>query len=70
VAAVGAVLIAQEAENQSHAGVCFARLCGAYLKNNARRYGFRDAQNRLEPYVADMVRANRIALSRFRREIA
>lgn len=45
-------------------------LCGAYLKNNARRYGFRDAQNRLEPHVAAMVRANHAALSRFRKETA
>jgi hypothetical protein len=45
-------------------------LCGAYLKNNARRYGFRDAQNRLEPYVAGMARANQAALARFRKETA
>ncbi len=43
-------------------------LCGAYLKNNTRRYGFRDSQNRLQPYVAAMARANHTALSRFRKE--
>ena len=41
-------------------------LCGAYLKNNARRYGFRDKQNRLEPHVAGMTRANLAAATRFR----
>lgn len=45
-------------------------LCGAYLKNNARRYGFRDARNRVEPYVADMARANFAAAARFAKEVA
>ena len=45
-------------------------LCGAYLKNNARRYGFRDARNQLEPHVAAMTRANRTAAGRFTRETA
>ena len=45
-------------------------LCGAYLKNNARRYGFRDARNRLEPHVEAMTRANRAAEARFKRETA
>jgi len=44
-------------------------LCGAYVKNNARRYGFRDARNRVEPHVAAMARANYAALARFRKEI-
>ncbi|MBM3725536.1 MAG: agarase [Acidobacteria bacterium] len=43
-------------------------LCGAYLKNNARRYGFRDAHNRVEPYVEAMAKANRRAAARFARE--
>jgi hypothetical protein len=45
-------------------------LCGAYLKNNTRRYGFRDAHNRLEPYVAAMARANQGALARFRKAVS
>jgi len=43
-------------------------LCGAYLKNNARRYGFRDSQNRIEPHVAEMARTNRAAAARFAKE--
>lgn len=45
-------------------------LCGAYLKNNARRFGFRDARNRVEPYVAGMARANVAAAARFAKEVA
>jgi hypothetical protein len=40
-------------------------LCGAYLKNNTRRYGFRDAKTRYEPHVSAMARANQAALSHF-----
>lgn len=45
-------------------------LCGAYVKNNARRYGFRDAANQVAPYVAAMTQANRAATSRFATEIS
>ena len=40
-------------------------LCGAYLKNNARRYGFRNARNQIESHVPGMTRANRAAAARF-----
>ena len=43
-------------------------LCGAYLKNNARRYGFRNARNQIERHVAETTRANRAAAARFTKE--
>jgi len=43
-------------------------LCGAYLKNNARRYGFRNARNQLESHVPETTRANRAATTRFTKE--
>jgi hypothetical protein len=43
-------------------------LCGAYYKNRARRSGFRDAENRVAPYAAEMGKANQAALRRFARE--
>lgn len=44
-------------------------LCGAYLKNNARRYGLRDARNRIEPHVPAIARANHEAAAGFRRQV-
>jgi hypothetical protein len=41
-------------------------LCGAYVKNNARRYGFRTGDNGLEPHVAGIAAANRHAVKEFR----
>jgi len=45
-------------------------LCGGYLKNIARQYGFRHARNRVAPYVADMARTNYAAAIRFAKEVA
>lgn len=73
------------AEDRSHAPDAYAEtldrllnipscvgyhLCGAYLKNDARRYGFRDSRNRVESYVHDISRANRAAAARFTKETA
>ena len=34
-------------------------LCGAYLKNNARRFGFKDRFGTVEPFADEMARVNR-----------
>jgi hypothetical protein len=42
-------------------------LCGAYLRNRARRSGFRDEKNRPAAFAARFGELNRIALERFAR---
>jgi len=40
------------------------------LKNIVRRYGFRHARNRVEPYLADMALTSYAAAIRFAKEVA
>jgi hypothetical protein len=39
-------------------------LCGAHIRNNARRYGFRDRANRLLPETVDGIRAVNVDLQK------